>query len=900
MSSGAVLRKRHLEEDRRVSLAHSRESKTLHLVPWAEDVEKVLQSLDTKQDEGLPREAAAERLVLHGKNVLREKEKVSVWIKFLGQFKSPVVVTLLVATLVSALVGELVDAIAIISIVIINAVVGYLQESKAEAAVAALQKLASPKARVLRSKQVAETLAENIVEGDILIFESGDYVAADARIIQASQLSVDESLLTGESLPVKKGLAAVVASAPLAERSNMLFASTAVSTGSGRALVTATGMDSEIGHIAGMLESADATETPLQSRLKEVGSKLLLLCLGVVALVGALGLIHGEAWLSVLMTAISLAVAAIPEGLPAIVTLALALAIHRMTKRNAIVRHLPAVETLGSTDVICTDKTGTLTTGKMRVRELVGPDVIIVENKQDTDPKVFNRLVESSVLCSNASLGKNGEMTGDPTEVALLFMAKDQKQDPIHLQKDVKRVYEWSFDSVRKRMSVAVAGDSQIIIHVKGAPESMLPLCQLDDTGKRKITEALQTLSEKGRRMLAVARRTLPIRPEAFSAENYREPASVENDLEFLGLVAIADPPRDESIEAIRRCKSAGIRVVMITGDHPATAKAIGQELGILELGKFEGVMTGAELDAMDAKTLAERIETTAVYARVAPEHKLKIIEAWKSKGSVVAMTGDGVNDAPALKAASIGISMGKGGTEVARQASSMILADDNFATIVGAVEEGRAIYGNIRRTIQYLLSGNLAEILIMLGAAVMGWPAPLAPIHLLWINLVTDGLPSLALAAEPVPKDILESGKPSPKKFFDRRFYKEMTFIGVTIAVLSLVVYGYSFKREGALTARTHVFSFLVFAELFRSFASRSETKTFFQLGAFSNTWHLFAVSIPIGFQFLLHHTVWFTSLFKVHMIEWNECLVLVGLTLIPTAVLEIRKLMRSKRSPN
>ena len=864
--------------------------------PWAEDEAALLRNLDVGPEAGLDAASARERLGRHGPNALKEGRKTPAWARFLAQFKSPVVVTLLAATVVSALLGELIDAIAIASIVVINAVIGFLQEAKAEAAVEALKRLSSPRARVLRSGAAVSVPAEEVVPGDLLVLEAGDYVAADARVLLASQLSADEALLTGESLPVAKRAGVLVAATPLADRTNMLFAGTAISTGSGRALVTATGMATEIGRIAGMLESAEAVKTPLQSRLEEVGARLLLLCLAVVALVAVLGLLHGDGWLDVAMTAISLAVAAIPEGLPAVVTLALALAVHRMTKRNAIVRHLPAVETLGSTDVICTDKTGTLTTGKMRVRELTGADGTVVEHGPAA-ADALERVVEAAVLCSNASLGPSGEAVGDPTEAALLLMAQDRGRNPADIQKGHRRLHEWSFESVRKRMSVAVAEEGRVVVHVKGAPESVIPLCRISEEQRKAISAALAALTGKGRRTLAVATRSLSLPPEQFRPEDHASPESVERDLDFLGLIAMADPPRPESVSAIRRCKAAGIKVVMITGDHPVTAKAIASELGLSEPGRFEGVLTGAEMDALDEQAFGARIGDTAVYARVAPEHKLRIVEAWKAKGLVVAMTGDGVNDAPALKAASIGVSMGKGGTEVARQASSMILADDNFATIVAAVEEGRGIYGNIRRTIQYLLSGNLAEILIMLGAALMGWPVPLAPIHLLWINLVTDGLPSLALAAEPVPPDILHTScKPSARNFFDREFNVEMAFIGVTVAAMALAVYGYSLRAEGELTARTHVFSFLVFAELFRSFASRSETKTFFQLGPLSNAYHLAAVSVPITFQMLLHHTDWFTGLFKVHQLPWSECLPLVALTLVPATVLEVRKWLRHR----
>lgn len=839
-------------------------------------------------------EESANRLNKNGQNLLKAEVRITPLQRFMLQLKSPVVVTLLAATIISGLLGETTDAIAIATIVILNAVIGYLQEAKAEAAVDALKKLSAPKARVLRSGNIIELNAADICVGDILVLEAGDYVAADCRVIQSSQLSADEAVLTGESLPVIKDTGLVGEHALLPERRNMLFASTAIATGSARAVVTATGMKTEIGHIAGLLDAAVTSQTPLQKRLAQVSNKLLVFCALVVIVVAVLGYLHGEKWIDVLMTAISLAVAAIPEGLPTVVTLALALAVRRMTKRNAIVRHLPAVETLGSTSVICTDKTGTLTTGKMRVRE-----TFLLRTGLQADGvkgEEYQTLVTTSVLCSNASVNSDGSATGDPTEIALIYQGIECGLEQRTLNTDYPRIAEWSFDSTRKRMSVAARHGNEIVLHAKGAPESILPICNLGESDKEKILGVMETLSAQGRRILAIARKTLT-QKGSFDLQAHQDYLTVENSMDFLGLVAIADPPRQETIPAIQACKAAGIKVVMITGDHPITAKAIAKELGIVEDGKFDQVVTGAELEKMSSKDLEARVEQVAVYARVTPEHKLKIVQAWKDKGNVVAMTGDGVNDAPALKQASIGISMGKGGTEVARQASSMVLTDDNFATIVSAVEEGRAIYGNIRRTIQYLLSGNLCEILVMLGAALAGWPAPLAPIHLLWINLVTDGLPSLALAAEPVPKDALtNTRRPSPGSFFDKEFYKEMAFVGIITAVMALAVYGYSIRYEDEATARTHVFSFLVFAELFRSFACRSEVKTIFQMGLRSNLYHLAAVAIPITFQFSLHHTETFQGIFKVHSVGWAECLPLVALTLVPALLLEARKWLRQK----
>ncbi|MBY0518159.1 MAG: cation-translocating P-type ATPase [Bacteriovoracaceae bacterium] len=850
--------------------------------PWALSADEVSRLLDTNAITGLADAKVTARYTTHGSNTLKAQKKVSNFKRFSQQIESPVVVILIIASIVSGALGEVTDALAIIIIVVINAIIGFVQESKAESAIEALKNMSTPKARVIRAGLIKECEASEVTIGDILLLESGDYVAADSRLILANQLSVDESVLTGESLPVNKTVQALEKSSILAERKNMLFASTAVATGSAKAIVTSIGMQTEIGKIAGLLESAHMVKTPLQTKLELVSKKLLYLCSGVVILVAILGKIHGEPWLDVFMNAISLAVAAIPEGLPAVVTVALALAVRRMSKKNAIVRHLPAVETLGSTSVICTDKTGTLTTGKMRVR-----DIFPYEGKESA-------LIESGMLCSNASLSGNGQSTGDPTEVALLYLGKDHQIEFIPLASKYPRLYEWSFDSNRKRMSVAVKDGDATRIHCKGAPESILEISNLDGEQKSRIRQQILELSSKGYRLLGVGDRCIT----GFKVEDFKDSDLVERDLNFLGIIAISDPPRSETIPAIKTCKESGIKIVMITGDHPVTAKAIGKELGIVEEGIFDGVLTGPELDKLSSEQLSERVENIAVYARVTPEHKLKIVEAWQSRGNVVAMTGDGVNDAPALKKASIGVAMGKGGTEVAKQASSMILTDDNFSTIVSAVEEGRAIFGNIRRTIQYLLSGNLSEILIMLGAALMGWPAPLAPVHLLWINLVTDGFPSLALAAEPVPKDVLKGMAPSSKTFFDKIFYQEMILIGSISALLVLALYGYMLRTTDELTARTYAFSFLVFVELFRSFASRSETKTFFEMGVTSNVYHLIAVAIPISFQIFLHHSGYFLEVFKVTHLSWTSCLGMVAITLIPVTFLEMRKMLKKKSS--
>lgn len=858
---------------------------------WSLSCEEVL-SLTGGSLLGLSREEAERRRHEYGPNAFAEERSRPAILRLLAQFNSPVIWTLLAATFLSALLGQWVDATAIVAIVLLNGVMGFLQESRAEAAALALKRMSAPKVRVLRDGHAAEIPTEEVTVGDLLILEAGDYIAADARIIESSQLSTIEATLTGESLPVSKHTAPLPAATALAEQSNMLLGGTWVNTGTARAFVTAIGEKSSIGKISELLAETVSPETPLQGRLRQLNVRLLVLALSLVTITAMLGLLHGEPWLAVVMSAIGLAVAAVPEGLPAVVTLALALSVRRMAKKNAIIRQLPAVETLGSVDVICTDKTGTLTTGKMEVREVLTSEG---ERILANDPTLLKHakgvfLLRAAVLCSNADLLSDGNGSGDTTEVALLGLANSQGVDIRQWRDRSPRVAEWSFESTRKRMSVAVSEEGRTIIYVKGAPESLIPLCK-DFLLSDSIRAEAEKLSREGRRLLALGYRTW----DGPLPKNHTE---VEAGLTFAGIVAISDPPRKESISAIAACKAAGISVVMITGDHPVTATAIAVELGIVDSFQLKQTIIGADLQKLSDIELEERVAEIAVYARVSPEDKLRIVRAWKRKGMIVAMTGDGVNDAPALKEASIGISMGKGGTEVARQASSLILADDHFETIVFAIREGRAIYGNIRRTIIYLLSGNLSEITVMLGAAVLGFPAPLAAIHLLWINLVTDGLPALALAAEPVPDDVLNArSKPSPRTFFSRQFYGEVSVIGFITGVSALGVYAYSLPREGELMAKTHVFSFLVFSELFRSFASRSDIKTYFQLGPHTNLFHVAAVLVPITFQFALHHTEVFRQIFKVEMISWTECFWLIAMTLVPVTLIEIRKLIHQRK---
>ncbi|MCM2256018.1 MAG: cation-translocating P-type ATPase, partial [Vicinamibacteria bacterium] len=726
---------------------------------------------------GLDAAEAARRLVEHGPNQLAQQAGSSAWTLLAAQFKGAMIWLLLLACAASAVLGAVADALAIGTILVLNAIVGFVQEHRAERAVLALRALSAARARVVRDGQVVQIAAAEVVPGDLLQLEAGDVVAADGRLREAHALQVVEGLLTGESAPVEKGTSPTSPETPLADRLDWVFFGTAVATGRGVAEVAATGMGTEMGKIASLLASTVETQTPLQRQLDGLGRTLLILCLVIVALVSGLGLLHGMAPLEVLLYAVALAVAAVPEGLPAIVTVALALGVQRMAARNAIVRRLASVETLGCATVICTDKTGTLTTGRMEVREVWGPD--------------RRQVLHAAAACNDAELAEAGDV-GDPTEVALLKAAAAEGIQRTDIERDTPRQAETPFDSERKRMSVRRAE----VLYVKGAPEVVIPLCTAGTAGAK---EAEAQMAQRGWRVLAVA--------VGQTAE--------ERDLTLLGLVAIADPPRPEAIEAIARARQAGIRTVMITGDHPATALAIARELQIV----------GADEDPAGL-----------VHARVTAEEKIEIVRKLKREGEIVAMTGDGVNDAPALREAHIGIAMGRGGTEVTREASDMVLTDDNFATIVAAVEEGRGIHDNIRKTLVYLLTGNTAELTVMLAASALALPLPLLPLQLLWINLVTDGLPALALVMDrPLPGVLDRAPRPPGQAILGRPEWTRIGLIAMVEAGVVLSVFLTRLEAGTVAEARSFAFSTLVFCELFRAFAARSRALTFWQVGTFT-----------------------------------------------------------------
>jgi P-type Ca2+ transporter type 2C len=801
-----------------------------------------------------------------GLNILREKKKLGKFRVFLLQFHNPMVYVLLVAVGVSTFMEEWINALAILAIVLLNALISFFQEIKSQSSLEALNKLTVPKARVKRDQKISLIDSLQIVPGDLLVVEAGDYVVADARLLKAAQLSADESILTGESIPVEKNI------------EDRIHSGTAISSGSGEALVTQTGMQTELGKIAGLLDRTLTTQTPLQLKMDSVSYKLLMLSGVIMLMILAIGLSKKLPLPEILMYAISLAVAAIPEGLPTVVTLALVLAVRRMTKRNAILRKLAAVETLGSANVICTDKTGTLTTGKMIVRETFTLEKGALDHGEPLSEDFYRVLA----LCNNASLDHGG--SGDSTEVALLKLVEEHGKKVSLLNEKFKRLEEKSFDSDRKRMSVLVDQAAVKTLYCKGAPETILPLCQLTPKERARIEASIAELSSKGRRLLALSSKAVKEAKD-----------STESDLTFIGLVSLADPPKPESFGAIKACKEAGIKVVMITGDHPLTAKAIAQELGIIEKGVFEKVLSGQELDAMGEKDLEEQCEGVAVYARVTSEHKLKIVEALQKKGFVVGMTGDGVNDAPALKQASIGIAMGKSGTEVARQAADMILTDDNFSTIVSAIEEGRAVYGNIKRTLQYLLSTNTAELLIFFGTVALGMPNAFLPLSLLWINIVTDGLPSLALSVEPVGENSLaQSSGPSAKSFFDRKFLTELTVVALLMTLIELFVYHYTLEHYEVGFARSCAFNLMIYLCLSRSFSCRSDTQVYFKLKL--NPLHLLSVLAPILLQIVLGYSRSYLELFQISRLPLEVHLLLLGVSLIPVSLVECTKLRFTK----
>jgi P-type Ca2+ transporter type 2C len=795
---------------------------------------------------GLSSTDAQHRLIEFGPNEICRERATSALTLLLRQFASPVIWLLLGASVMSVALGELLDAIAIGAIVIVNAVIGFFQEHRAERAVMALRSMTAPRARVMRDGHGVIVPAATVVPGDLLVLEAGDITAADARLRTAHALTTNEAPLTGESAPVEKSARATAPETPLAERQDFVFMGTSVATGTGLAEVVATGMQTELGRIARLLTTAEESVTPLQRRLARVSQTLLLVCGGIVALVAIAGLLRGWPLMQVFMAAVSLAVAAVPEGLPAVVTIALAVGVQRMAARHVLVRRLPAVETLGCATVICTDKTGTLTTGVMTVRELWGGD--------------HTELLFVASACSDAELGQAARAgVGDPTELAILAAAAERGIFRDDIERDSPRVSVSPFDSIQKRMSIERSNGR---VYIKGAVESVFPLCLAGTAG---ALEANAQMAARGLRVLAVASAT----------------AGEEEQATLSGLIGLADPPRTEAIEAVAAARAAGITTVMITGDHPVTAEAIARELGVLS--------PGEPPDGL-------------VHARATPEDKIRIVREWKAGGAVVAMTGDGVNDAPALREAHIGIAMGRTGTEVTREASDMVLADDNFASIVAAIREGRGIFDNIRKTLVYLLSGNTAELIVMLVAALSGLPLPLLPLHLLWINVVTDGLPALALVVDPPDEHVLQR-KPRHRDepMLGRAQWRFIITTGLLQATVTLAVFIWALNARDLTAARNLAFSVLVFGELFRAFAARSTTRVFWEVGVFTNLRLLGVVTFSVLVQLGIHHIPLAQAIFEIEPLSAADCAVTLLAGLATVTAIEMGKLgarWRSRRA--
>ena len=789
-----------------------------------------------ERSSGLTASAAAARLASDGPNELQRMAGVPPWKILARQFTGVMSALLAIAGAVALALGEVGDAVAITAILVINGIVGFMQEHRAERAILALRAMTAPRARVVRDGRAIEIPAREVVVGDTLLLDAGDVVAADARLEEANRLGTNEAALTGESLPVDKRVHDDDPAAPLAERVGQVFLGTVVVTGTGRAQVVATGMRTQLGAIAHLLQQTEAEATPLQRQLAGVGRRLVIACVAIVVLIGVIGVVQARSWLEVLLSAVSLAVAAVPEGLTAVVTIALAVGVQRMAARHVLVRRLPAVETLGCTTVICTDKTGTLTTGRMAVREVWGDD--------------HGAVLAAACACCDAELGPvPGGGTGDPTELAILEAGRRRGIERGAIEAAAPRVSTIPFDADTKRMTVVRADG---VAYVKGAFDVLRVGCR----GPASANAAHQDMAARGLRVLAIATGTS------------------EDDLALVGLIGLADPPRTEAIEAIASARRAGIRTVMITGDHPVTARAIAAELGLV-----------ADGDAVEEH----------VHARATPEDKLRIVRAWKDRGEIVAMTGDGVNDAPALRAAHIGIAMGKTGTEVTREASAMILTDDNFASIVAAIREGRAIYDNIKKTLVYLLAGNAGELLVMLGAALLGLPLPLLPLQILWINLVTDGLPALALVMDPPEHDTLARPPRRPDApLLGRRAWATIALTGTLQATVTLATFAWALPNEGIDTARNLAFSVLVFGELFRAFAARSETRVFWRTGVFGNLKLLGVIAVSVLLQLGIHHIPAAQRLFGIGPISLFDCGVALVIGLVPVTVLELAKLVR------
>lgn len=895
-----------------------------------EDVEK---ELKTNKEKGLTEKQVTEIREQKGYNELQAAKKKSLFQRFLDQFKDFSIIVLIIAAIVSGIVGisegeGITDTIIILIVVIVNAIIGVAQESKAEKSLEALQKLSDHASKVIRNGNIQVVPARELVPGDIVVLDTGDYIPADLRIIEEANLKSQESSLTGESVPVEK-TAEVIDDTEIGigDRKNMLFSSSLVTYGRGKGIVVETGMTTEVGKIAGMINSTEKQETPLQQKLNKLGKTLGIAAIIICIIIFVIGLIQGKEPIHMFMTAVSLAVAAIPEGLVAVSTIVLAIGVQKMVKRNAIVKRLPAVETLGSSTVICSDKTGTLTQNKMTVEKIFWNDATRdAENiEEDEIDEELTKLVYANMLCNDTKISKDGTLTGDPTETALVDMAFNLNFDP-SIYDRTPRVQEIPFDSDRKLMTTVNEVDGKYIVYTKGGIDELLKRCtayEINNEIHEDLDNYINKIREKNEEMAREALRVLGCAyKEIDHIPSKEEMATIEDDLIFIGMVGMIDPPREEAKVAVEKCKTAGIKPVMITGDHKITATAIAKKLGILE--NEDEAITGAELEQMSDGELEKNVRKYSVYARVSPEHKVRIVTAWQKNGEVVAMTGDGVNDSPALKKADIGCAMGVVGTDVAKEAADVILTDDNFATVVSAVEEGRRIYDNILKVIQFLLSSNVGEIVVLFFATLLTplfskWFGItdissleiLLPIHILWINLVTDSLPALALAFDPANSDIMERKPVKPGKgIFTKGMTWRVFYQGVMIGLLTLAAFmiglattnspidGLTLDESKIEVGQTMAFVTLAFSELVHVFNVRNNKKSVFKTGIVNNMKLIGAVVISAILMLVILLIPGLREIFSIPVLPTENIIELVLLALAPLIIVEIFKLLKINTS--
>ena len=891
------------------------------------EIKETEKELDTSIEQGLKTEEVEKRREKYGLNQLQQAKKKSLFMKFIDQFKDFSIIILIIAAIVSGAVGiangeGVKDTIIILIVVIVNAIIGVSQEAKAEKSLEALQKLTDHASKVIRNGQVLVVPAKDLVPGDIVLLDTGDFVPADLRICDAVNLKAQESSLTGESVPVEKIINKLDGKEiGIGDRINMLFSSSLVTYGRGKGIVVETGMKTEVGKIAGMINNTQKQETPLQTKLNKLGKTLGIVALAICIFIFIVGLVQGKEPIHMFMTAVSLAVAAIPEGLAAVSTIVLAIGVQKMVKKNAIVKKLPAVETLGSSTVICSDKTGTLTQNKMTVEKIFWNNItrdLSSINEVDTELK---KLVYANMLCNDTKVANDGTLTGDPTETALVDMGFKLDFDPTIYDR-IPRLEEVPFDSDRKLMTTVNEIDGKYIVYTKGGIDELLNRCiayeingevKTDlDVYSNQIRKENENMAKEALRVLGCAYKEIDHFPTKQEMQN------IESQLIFIGMVGMIDPPRQEAKKAVEKCKTAGIKTVMITGDHKITATAIAKKLGILE--NDDEAITGLDLEKMSDEELEKNIRKYSVYARVSPEHKVRIVRAWQKNGEIVAMTGDGVNDSPALKTSNIGCAMGIVGTDVAKEAADVILTDDNFATIVSAVEEGRRIYDNILKAIQFLLSSNVGEIIVLFlatmfapvfakwfGISSINGLEILLPIHILWINLVTDSLPALALAFDPADKDIMKR-KPlrSGKGIFTKGMTWRIVYQGMMIGLLTLIAFliglattnesinGLTLDASKIEVGQTMAFITLALSELVHVFNVRNNQKSIFKTGIFNNMKLIGAILISAGLMFIILLVEPLRNIFGIPLLPTQNILELVGLVFAPILIVEIFKLFK------